>query len=121
MGAIGCPREPRRKAAQVDLAGLQNGKTLADYGHVAFVEVTKWTRCGFSGDTSVNELPRIASLLHRYLRHTGQRLAILIERRSITNHQDLRVAWHCEVLLDPYAPGAIGLCTQPLACWRWSK
>src|SRR5438132_13089876 len=63
------PSEPRQDAADVDLAGLENGKTLADYRHVALIEVTKRTRCGFAGNTPVNQRPGITPLLHRYLRY----------------------------------------------------
>jgi hypothetical protein len=38
------PNEPREESAEVDFAGLQNGKALPDYRHVPFVKVAKRTR-----------------------------------------------------------------------------
>ena len=33
-----CPREKGCDAAHLDLTALQYGKSLADYGHVAFID-----------------------------------------------------------------------------------
>src|SRR3954454_8233546 len=44
----GGPGHPCEKAADPHAARLQNGKALADDGHVSFVEVPKWSRRGFS-------------------------------------------------------------------------
>src|SRR5438105_2979898 len=90
------PSEARQESADVDLAALENGKTLTDHRHVALIEVTKWRRRGFAGNTPVNQLARIPPLLHRYLRYARQRLTILIERCSIADHEDFRVPWHSE-------------------------
>src|SRR5260370_42270239 len=105
----GRPRQPREKAAHVDSPALQDGAPLSHYRHVALVEVPERSRGGLSSDTSVNQPPRIAPLLHRHLGDAGQRLAILVERCGITDHEDLPVPGHREVGLDPYTAGAIRL------------
>ena len=61
------PGEPCEEPAEVDFAALQNGEALADYGHVALVEVAKRPRPRFARDHPVNQVSRIASLLNRYL------------------------------------------------------
>src|SRR6476660_2741864 len=63
------PREPRDVAAYMDTASLQNGETLADYGHAALVEVAKRLGRRLAGQTPVDQSPDIATLLHRHLRH----------------------------------------------------
>ena len=109
------PGEPCDEPANVDFAGLQNGEALADYGQISLIEVAKRCRPRFARDHPVNQLSRIASLLNRYLRDTGQRLAILIERGSITHHKDFRMPRYRDVRLDTHSPGAIGFDIQPLA------
>src|SRR2546422_8033147 len=58
------------------------------------------------------------ALLHRHLGHAGQRMTILIERRRVTDHEDLRMAWHAEIRLDTHAPRPIRLRLEPLAGGR---
>src|SRR5712691_10412097 len=111
----GCPRQPRDKAAHVHLSALQDGEPLPDDGHVALVEVVEGTGSGLSSYPSVNEPPRIASLLHRHLGHARQRMTILVERGRVTDDEDLRVARHGEILPHADPPGVIRLHLQPLA------
>src|SRR5580704_15476311 len=67
----------------------------------------------------MNQSGRIAPLLHRDLRHAGKRLAILVQRCGITDHENLRMSWHREVVLDLHPTRAIRLCLEPLARGRW--
>ena len=48
------PRDPREEAAYVELAALQDGETLADYGHVPLVELAKRYGNRFTSDAPVN-------------------------------------------------------------------
>ena len=48
------PCHPGEKAAEPQPAALQHGETLADHGHVAFVEVAERRRCGFALDTAAS-------------------------------------------------------------------
>ena len=75
----GCPGKPRSEAAHSHLVTLQDGKALAHHRHVAFVEVTKRTWRRTTGYAAVNDFSCIASLLHRYLRNAGKRLAVFLE------------------------------------------
>src|SRR6185436_20184575 len=95
----GRPHHPCEKAAEPHAPALQHGKPLADHRQVPLVEVTEWWRGGLTADASSNQPAGIASLLHRDLRHAGQRMTILLERRGVTHHEDLRVAWHGEIRL----------------------
>src|SRR5260370_8190771 len=90
----------------MNLAALQHRKTLAHHGHAAFVEVAKWAGRGFADDTAANELRCVAPLLHRHLRNTWQRLAILIEGCRIADHKDLGMSGPSQHFLnpDPAAP-----------------
>ena len=65
----GGPCEPCQKAAYADLAALQNGETLADYGHVSFVEIAKWLRPRFAGNTPTDQFSGVPPLLNRHLGH----------------------------------------------------
>src|SRR5262245_51161985 len=102
------------------LACLQDSKTLAHDGHVPLIKVAKRTRRRLAGYTSVNLPACIAPLLHCYLRHTGQRLTVLIERRGVAHDEDLGVSWRREVLSDASPPGAVCLHIQPFARRRRS-
>ena len=74
-----CPCEPCSEPLHSDLVTLQNGKALANYRHVAFVEVTEWTGRRRTGYAVVNDSSCITSLLHRDLRDAGKRLAVFLE------------------------------------------
>ena len=50
------PHQPCRKAADVDLAALQDGETLSHDGHTPLVEVTKRTLRGFAGDAPMDPI-----------------------------------------------------------------
>jgi len=54
---------PSPEPAYLDLATLQHGKTLADYGHAALVKVAEGTRRGIANDAVVNQLSCITPLL----------------------------------------------------------
>ena len=45
----------------------------------------------------------------------------MIERRRITDHENLWMLGHGEIFLNAYAPRAIRLGVQPLACRRGSN
>lgn len=51
----GSPGEPGYESARRELARLQDGKTLADHGHVALVGVAKRWRVRFADDAAVDE------------------------------------------------------------------
>src|SRR5262249_46305324 len=75
----GRPGEKSRGAAQLELAALHNRIVLADNGHAAFVEVSKWhERAAASqlvGDVPCDILP----LLDRDLCHAREWPAILLK------------------------------------------
>src|ERR1700730_17321902 len=62
------PDKPRQETTEANLAALQNCKTLAHNGQVSFVKVTERSRRLLSFDAQANEVTRITSLLHCYLR-----------------------------------------------------
>src|SRR5580700_4270722 len=74
------PYKPREESAELDLSRLQDGETLANHRHVSFVPVTKRRELRFADNPTVNQLPHVASLLHRDLRDARQGLSILFER-----------------------------------------
>src|SRR6266849_3801981 len=92
----------------MNLAALHNGKALANYRHVAFVEITEGRRRCFSRQASGNQPSCVSSFLHRYLGHAGQRLAVLLSRRRIADHKNLRMSGHGEIGLNLDASRAIG-------------
>src|SRR5215470_6122487 len=87
----GGPCHPRQKAAEVDPAAVQHGEALADDCHGSFVEVSERLQGGLPSDAPTNQLRGIAALLHRHLSDAWQRMTVLIERRSVADHEDLRV------------------------------
>src|SRR5215813_2675512 len=114
----GGPGHPRQKAAEAYPAALQYGKALANNGQIPLVEVAERRRSGLPADASVNQRPRVASLLYRDLRHARQRMTVAIERRSITEHEDLGVTCHGEIRLHADAAGAIRRRLEPRAGGR---
>jgi hypothetical protein len=48
------PSEPSPEAADLDFPALQHGKTLADYGHAAFVKVAERRRRGIADNAAAN-------------------------------------------------------------------
>src|SRR5277367_493145 len=114
------PREPGAETAYLDFAALQHSKALAHHRHAAFVKIAKRAWSGFAGDAVVNYLSRVAPLLHRHLGNARQGFAVLIERRCVTDHENLGVLRHGEVILDSHSPGAVGFHLQPLTRGRGS-
>jgi hypothetical protein len=112
------PSEPRREPAQLNFAAFEHSKTLAHNSHVALVKVAKRTRGGTPGDTAAEQFRCVAPLLHRDLRDTRQRLAILVKRCGIADDKNLRMALYGKVFLNAYSPGAVSLGVQPFACRR---
>src|SRR5262252_2344129 len=94
------PGQPRNQSAHLELPALQYGKTLADHGHGALVEIAKRRRRLASIDAAVNEFSRIMPSLHGHLRHTGKWFAVLFERGGITNHKDFGMSGYCQIFLN---------------------
>src|SRR5262245_27335726 len=93
------PRHPSKKAADPYTPGLQDGKSFADDRHVAFVEVAEWTRCRLTHDPSMNQLPRITSLLHRHLSDSGQRLSVLLKHGGVAHDENFWMSRYGEIVL----------------------
>src|ERR1700722_17755804 len=98
----GGPPEPRTESAYLNFPALQHSKTLAHHCHAAFVKVAKWARCGFARDAVANHLACVATPLNGYLRDARKRFAVLIERRSIADHEDLWMSGDCEIVLSAH-------------------
>src|ERR1700722_2639733 len=105
----GCPSEPSPEPANLHFATLQYCKSLAHNGHSSFVKVAEGIGRTLSRYKVMNHLRRVASLLHCYLRNTCQRLAVLIERRSITHDKNLDMPRHREIFLNSHAASAVRL------------
>src|SRR5215467_14493435 len=99
------PNQPCPEPAHLDLAALQDGKTLAHHSHSALVEIAKRSRLLAVSNAGVDEFSCIASLLHSHLRHAGQRFAILLECSSIANHKNFRMSGHGQVVLNAHPTG----------------
>src|SRR5262249_4719689 len=112
------PGKPRKKPAHVYSAALQHSEALAHYRHVALVKVAEWRWSILPCYSPMDQPAGIAPLLHRDLRHTRKRLAVLIERCRIAHHENLRETRNREILPDEDAPPAIGDRAQPLASRR---
>src|SRR5262245_53352969 len=109
----GCPGEPGDEAIEPQLACLKNCKALPHDGHIAFIEIAEGAGRGPAGDAALDEPADVSPLLDCHLRYTGERFPILLKARSISDHEDLRVARHTELGLDPHASGAIRGCIKP--------
>src|SRR5215469_1084335 len=112
------PNEPSHETAYSDLPALQHSEALADHSHAALVKVVERGRRGIPNNAVVNQLCRITPLLHRYLSKPRQGFAILVKRRRIAHHKNLRVSGHSKIFLNTYPSGAIRFGVQPLACGR---
>src|SRR5262249_49223720 len=109
------PCHPREKAAEAQSTAFQHGEALADNRHAPFVEVAERSWRGLSFDATLNQPPRIAALLHRHLRHPGQRPPTLREGRGAAAHEDLWMTGHGEIRLDAAPAGAVRRRLEPLA------
>src|SRR5947208_1573750 len=103
------PRQPREETVKTNFPALQNCVPLADDGHGAFVEVTKRLERPLDGKLAPNQFSSIASLLHCKLSDARQRFSVLIERRRIADHENLRMIWNSKIGLNTNAAGSIGL------------
>src|SRR5712691_10163343 len=99
----------------MNFAALHDGEPLADHCHVAFVEITEWRRDGLSQEAFSNQPSRVTSSLHRDLSHTGQGLAVLLNRCGITYDKNLRMSRDGEVGPHFDASRAISFHAQPFA------
>src|SRR5258707_15673926 len=101
------PGKKSKKPLDRSLAGLEDRKPLTNDRHIALIEVAKRSRCRSICHPSANQVSCVSPLLHRDLCHAGKSLPILIKRRGIADHKNLRMARHCEVALDTHAPSMI--------------
>ena len=65
------PNEPSAESARLKLPALQYSKALANYRHVALIEIAKWSLLRAAVYPAMDEFPRVTSLLHSHLRYTG--------------------------------------------------
>ena len=63
------PGKPCQETADTDTSAFQNGKALANHGHVAFVKIPERSWSGLAGNAALDEPARIAPLLDRHLRY----------------------------------------------------
>src|SRR5262249_19232876 len=80
---------------------------------VSFVEISKRFGTVFAGDLPTNQFAYVASLLHRNLSDTRQRLSILVERRGVADHENFRMIWNSKVWLNAHPAGAIHFSLYP--------
>jgi hypothetical protein len=103
------PHQPRRKAAELDVADLSDCPAPADGGHLSLVhEVERFARRAFSitKDRPAHRTP----LLHGDGRGTRQRGACLMcKEREVACDKDIRMGFHAEVWLDDNPPLPIDL------------
>src|SRR5271154_4592794 len=104
----------------MDLAAFKHRKSLADYGHAAFVKIAKLARRRIVRDATANQFPRVTPLLYRHLCHAWEWFAVLIERRSIADHEDLGMTGHRKIFLNAHPSSVVHLRFKPLACGRRS-
>src|SRR5262249_14922303 len=97
------PREPCQESAEIQTAALQHRKSLTDDCHVALVEIPGRTRRWLASDAARDQPASIAALLHSHLRHAGQRLAVFLESRRVSNDENFRMSRHAEVILNTHA------------------
>src|SRR5215472_13486792 len=109
------PGEPRDKPMQPDSAALQNRVAFPNNRHVSFVEISKRFGTVFAGDLPTNQFAYVASLLHRNLSDTRQRLSILVERRGVADHENFRMIWNSKVWLNAHPAGAIHFSLYPFS------
>src|SRR5262245_19587533 len=109
------PNHPRGQSAHLDLPTLQYGKTLAHHGHVALVKIAKRSRLFAAGDTAVNKVSRIVSLLYSHLDEAGKGFAVLLQRRGIADHKNFGMSGDSQISLNAYPPGTVRLHVEPLA------
>src|SRR5262249_29917650 len=112
------PRKPGRESAHLDDAGIHNGKAPSYHRHVAFVEITERRRRRTSSHSIADHFTDKATLLHGHLRNPRQRLAVLIERGGVADDEDLGMARHAAIPLDPHTSGPVGRRIQPFARGR---
>jgi hypothetical protein len=103
------PYQPGHKAAGSQMAGLENGKILADHRHIAFVAVPKRSTVLASPDTVGDDTSDELSLLNRCLGHAGDGMTILGHRGGISRHKDVGRFRDVHESADEGASGAVCL------------
>src|SRR5262249_49462647 len=100
---------------EVDPTAVQHGEALADDSHGSFVEVPERLQRGLPLDASANQPRRIAPLLHRNLRDSGEGTTVLIERGRVADGEALRMTGHGQVRWHAHTAGVIRRRAEPLA------
>src|SRR6266849_8697401 len=109
------PEEPGHNTGGAILADRDDAIEASYCGHSAFIDVAKWLGVRFASDLIGNHGGCRAPLLHRNLRHSWQRLAILGETGRIPNYKNVRMPWDRRVATDLDAPCPVRLGTSPLS------
>src|SRR5438874_2392365 len=105
------PEEPREEAGDLETEHVADRGSPADGRHDAVVMVAK-RRERPPLDGAADVAPRAGALLHRHLRHAGQRLAILDERADVTDDEDAGMRGEGERGLRRHAADAVQRHTQ---------
>ena len=94
------PYEPSEKATRSQMTSLEDGEVLADDRHVALVSVPKRPLWFAPPDLIGDQMPRMAPLLDGRLRNAGHRSPVLLNGRSVTDHEYVWFTWQIEERLD---------------------
>src|ERR1700682_6778736 len=91
------------------MAGLEDGKILADHRHVAFVAVSKLSTVLASSDPVGNDTSDELSLLNGCLRHAGDGVTILGHRGCVARHKHVGRLGNVHEGANESATGAVCL------------
>jgi hypothetical protein len=108
-----CPGKPRHEPSYLDLPALQQCESFSDDSEASSVEISEGNRGCTARDSAIDEPRGVSPLLDGDLRHSWQRIAVLIERSRIADHKDLGVARHGKIRLNANPTSAICRNAQP--------
>src|SRR6266478_2305041 len=101
------PRQPGKKARNVNLAKLSYRCRAPNGCQIAFVEVVKvLTR--LTTEVGGNIVSSGFALLHGYRRDPRQHLSVLVlERGQVSNHKDFRMPWQAQIRIHRHSPSPV--------------
>ena len=81
------PHKVGKEATHSEMAGLEDGKVLADHRHGAFVSISKAVLWYAAPDPTGDQTSHVAPLLDGRLRNAGDRSSVLLYRRCVAGYE----------------------------------
>ena len=94
--------------------GVHHRVAPPDHGEAAGIVIAKRRRLRAPVHVPRDGIRHVSSLLDRDLGDAWQRVAVMLERHDVADHEDFRVTGHAEVGVDPDPAAGVGGSAQPV-------